>query len=130
MAINWSHIDRLARAHRIIKPTSSEDALLRQLKRWWCLKYNRPFKDPLLLDYTLDELVYEYLSYFYSEPENDPNHQEEVKANQDQDDAWVASQLAQMRLEEEKRAEAKKAPETPAPEPIADLPEISTKFDG
>lgn len=27
---------------------------------WWSRTYNRPLKDPLLQDYTLEELVYEY----------------------------------------------------------------------
>lgn len=31
------------------------------LQRWWCKKYNRPRKDPLLLEYTLEELMIEYL---------------------------------------------------------------------
>ena len=31
-----------------------------QLMAWWCRKYNRPFKDPLLQTYTIDELSYEY----------------------------------------------------------------------
>lgn len=31
------------------------------LQRWWCQKYNRPRKDPLLYEYTLEELMIEYL---------------------------------------------------------------------
>lgn len=30
------------------------------LQTWWSKTYNRPLKDPLLLEYTLDELYYEY----------------------------------------------------------------------
>jgi hypothetical protein len=32
-----------------------------QLQRWWCKKYNRPRKDPLLGEYTPEELMIEYL---------------------------------------------------------------------
>ncbi len=31
------------------------------LVRWWCDKYRRPRKDPLLLEYTTEELYVEYL---------------------------------------------------------------------
>ncbi len=31
------------------------------LQRWWCAKYNRPRKDPLLSEYTPEELMIEYL---------------------------------------------------------------------
>lgn len=30
------------------------------LRSWWSRIYNRPLKDPLLQDYTLEELYYEY----------------------------------------------------------------------
>jgi hypothetical protein len=31
------------------------------LQRWWCKKYNRPRKDPLLAEYMPEELMIEYL---------------------------------------------------------------------
>lgn len=39
------------------------------LQRWWCKKYNRPRKDPLLAEYTPEELMIEYLEDLI---ENDP----------------------------------------------------------
>ena len=30
------------------------------LTNWWCTHYSRPLKDPLLLEYTTEELAYEY----------------------------------------------------------------------
>lgn len=30
------------------------------LRSWWSRTYNRPLKDPLLQDYTLEELYYEF----------------------------------------------------------------------
>lgn len=39
------------------------------LQRWFCKKYNRPMKDPLLAEYTPEELMIEYLMDVI---ENDP----------------------------------------------------------
>jgi hypothetical protein len=39
---------------------SDDKQLLLFLKSWWSKTYNRPLKDPLLLDYTLEELLYEF----------------------------------------------------------------------
>jgi hypothetical protein len=39
------------------------------LQRWWCNKFNRPRKDPLLAEYTYDELLMEWLE---DEIEKDP----------------------------------------------------------
>jgi hypothetical protein len=38
----------------------SESKQLLFLQSWWSRTYNRPLKDPLLLEYTTDELYYEY----------------------------------------------------------------------
>lgn len=38
----------------------SEFKQLLFLQSWWSRTYNRPLKDPLLLEYTIDELYYEY----------------------------------------------------------------------
>lgn len=40
------------------------------MQRWWCKKFNRPRKDPLLLSYTYEELMVEY---FEDLIEADPN---------------------------------------------------------
>jgi hypothetical protein len=42
------------------------------LQRWWCKKYNRPRKDPLLAEYTPEELMIEYLE---DAIENDPSEE-------------------------------------------------------
>jgi len=38
----------------------SETSQLLFLRSWWSRTYNRPLKDPLLQEYTLEELYYEY----------------------------------------------------------------------
>jgi hypothetical protein len=131
MAVNWVEIDRLAQAHHQIDPTSSEEALTRQLRLWWCIKYNRPLKDPLLDSYTLDELAYEYLIWFYMNPEHDPVEKKLKEAQTQSDEDWAREQLRKA-AEANKKVAPPKPPEpppaSPAP-PIPDLPEISTSFD-
>lgn len=124
MAVNWVEIDRLAQAHHQIDPTSSEEALTRQLRLWWCIKYNKPFKDPLLETYTLDELAYEYLIWFYMSPDNDPVEKKRKEAQQKSDEDWAREQLTKA---SQKKVDPPKPPDPP-PQPIPDLPEISTSF--
>jgi hypothetical protein len=38
----------------------TEESILLFLKSWWSRTYNRPLKDPILLSYTLEELMYEF----------------------------------------------------------------------
>lgn len=116
--IHWKEMDRLAKAHHLTDPTISEKAITRFLRVWWCVQYNRPFKDPLLNEYTLDELVYEYLIHYYLDPKNDPKKKAEEEASQDDDNAWVKKMLEQQKAQAQAKENAKKAP-----------PEISTKFD-
>ena len=61
-SLHWAEIDRLVLAHHREDPTSSLEALERYLRKWWCITYERPFKDPMLEQYTLDELAYEFRS--------------------------------------------------------------------
>jgi hypothetical protein len=122
--VNWKEVDRLARAHRLIDPGSSEQALFNQLRLWWCLTYNRPFKDPLIETYTLDELAYEYLCHFYLDPKNDPLKEKEQEQSKQDDDAWVQEQMKKVQAATAKKAEAQSKEAPPV------LPDISTKFDG
>jgi hypothetical protein len=39
---------------------NNEESQLRWLQSWWSKTYSRPLKDPLLADYTIEELYYEY----------------------------------------------------------------------
>jgi hypothetical protein len=38
----------------------TEEQLTLFLRSWWSKTYNRPLKDPLLLSYTVEELLYEF----------------------------------------------------------------------
>jgi hypothetical protein len=41
-------------------PLDNEEAILLYLMSWWSKTYNRPLKDPLLQEYSLEELLYEF----------------------------------------------------------------------
>lgn len=124
--VNWDEIDRLARAHRVIDPSSSEEDLWRQLKLWWCVTYNRPFRDPLIETYTLDELVYEYLCHHYLDPEHDPLAKVAKEAEKSEDDAWIAEQMKKVIAQNTQPQP--KPPEVPKPE-MELPPDLSVKFD-
>ena len=46
---------------RVLRAIAGSRLRTEWLQRWWCQKFNRPRKDPLLNDYTLEELMIEYL---------------------------------------------------------------------
>ena len=124
--VHWTEIENLVKAHRLESPTATEGSLLRTLRLWWCIKYNRPFKDPLLQEYNIDELAYEYLTHYFLDPENDPKKKVvETKAEQE-DQEWIKKQIESMAVK------PKAEPEPPKKdEPIPELPpDISTRFDG
>jgi 5-methylcytosine-specific restriction endonuclease McrA len=127
--IHWDEIDRIVKAEFSTDPTSSEATLLRQLKLWWCNKFNRPLKDPLLEQYSLEELAYEYLVWFYMNPDNDPTKQVKEQARKQDEENWALEQLRKIQEKQKnakKNAEPQKAPEPPVN--IPDLPEVSTNF--
>ena len=132
---DWEKISRLVKAQRQIDALSNVESLRRSLELWWAVKYTRPFKDPLLKEYSLEELAYEFLTYFYLDPDNDPKKLEEKKKLEDEDMAWIMQQQEKI-LENRKKhidaaAEAIKKNEVKpdTSPPPNDLPEISTSFE-
>lgn len=55
--------------YRLLRSVAAARVRTESLQRWWCKKHNRPRKDPLLLEYTPEELMIEYLEDLI---ENDP----------------------------------------------------------
>jgi len=53
--------------------------LLLFLQSWWSRTYNRPLKDPILLSYTLEELLYE----FYDRIEREKAYKESIEQEND-----------------------------------------------
>jgi hypothetical protein len=48
-----------------------EESLIAFLKRWWSRYYNRPRKDPLLLEYSVEELLLEFFENVYLDDETE-----------------------------------------------------------
>lgn len=92
------HLRDIAKRH--VRARSGENSIYRQLSFWWCKKYNRPFRDPLLQSYTLEDLIYEY--YMVTEAEEYKRELEEqeadkieeakIKADEDWADAMEAEE--------------------------------------
>lgn len=87
-------MERVAR-----EPLDNEASQLRWLRSWWSKTYSRPLKDPLLAEYTLEELYYEYrLSVERSKAADEKADEESDKIEQ----AKVDDALAWAEAEEEK----------------------------
>lgn len=93
----------------------SEENTLQYLKIWWSNHYNRPLKDPILEQYTLEELMYEYYSIIEY---NSPSKNEENKDDQQDDkieeekrkenEEWAARMEEVEKMEESIKADPKK----------------------
>lgn len=66
-------------AHNARADLDTEEQLLLFLQSWWSRTYNRPLKDPLLLSYTLEELLYE----FYDRIERQKAEEERLERESD-----------------------------------------------
>jgi Mg-chelatase subunit ChlI len=64
-------------AHNARADLDSEKQLTLFLQSWWSRTYNRPLKDPLLLSYSLEELLYE----FYDKIERRAAEEERSESN-------------------------------------------------
>jgi hypothetical protein len=145
MKVDWDVIDKLAQNIRHAKPVTVE-IMREQLDIWWSVKFNRPLKDPLLQEYSTQELLYEYLIHHYLDPKNDPTKLDEEEARKKDDIEWAQKMMANMNKSKEEKAEGDQedTKEEPGPGtdgmfvtptnvpdvPFPDLPDtISTHFD-
>ena len=113
-------IKKLA-AHNARAPLDTEEQLLLFLKSWWSRTYDRPLKDPLLLTYTLEELLYEFYDRIErTKAEEERLEQESDKIEDDKDRAAVdwAEQQEKLDLAAE-AAEVNESDPTKDPENIA-----------
>lgn len=95
---------------------NNDEQLTLFLKSWWSKTYNRPLKDPLLLSYTLEDLLYE----FYDKVERrlaEEERNEEGEINQEiakeQADLDWAEQMEQEELAQMKAKAAGLADQKP-----------------
>lgn len=83
------------------------------LRSWWSKTYNRPLKDPLLADYTVYDLLYEYhdkqerVNAVESEFELEADKIEEARA--EETESWIEEEERKEREAEEALAIKKKA---------------------
>lgn len=91
-------IQQLARKHAR-QPIDTEEATMRFLISWWCKYYNRPMKDPLLKEYTVEELAYEY----YNVIEREAFSVEVREREQDriEEEAWNDAEAWADKMEQE-----------------------------
>lgn len=105
-------------AYNARAPLDSEEQLLLFLQSWWSRTYNRPLKDPLLLSYTIEELLYEFYDRIERQKAMDESlEQEDVKMEEAKDRAaedW-AERMEREEMEAELRAQAAKPPEEADP---------------
>lgn len=105
------------------RPLVTDEAISLWLQIWWSKKYERPLKDPLLLEYTLEELIYEF--FISQEYEVVQKEKAELEAEQkekekmDQANAWADELEAQMEAQM-----AQTAPPLTDPEESSE-PEVS-----
>lgn len=111
--VHWAEIDELVRAARKVDPSASLELLRYALEQWWCLQYNRPLKDPLLKEYSINELIYEFLFHHYQKPENDPDKPKADVSKEDEE--WARQQIEE--INKKNPAGASNGPTHPATQP-------------
>lgn len=92
--------------HRLESPIDDVADLERFLANWWCRHYSKPFKCREVLEYTLEELIIEYLEVAYH---NDPNKLrpkgEPITKEDAEDEDWLKKMMGKhytTRSEQEK----------------------------
>jgi hypothetical protein len=84
---------------------NTEKSQLRFLSYWWSNKYNKPIKDPLLQEYTVEELYYEYrLHNEYAKAVNEKETEEQEKIEEQKADdalAWAEAEEAKELAEQQ-----------------------------
>lgn len=100
-------IKKLA-AYNARAPLDTEEQLLLFLQSWWSRTYNKPLKDPLLLAYTLEELLYEFYDRIERiKAEQERLEQEDVKIEENKEKADL--DWAEKMEREEQEAEMRKS---------------------
>lgn len=91
---------------------------------WWSKTYNRPLKDPILLSYTVEELLYEFYDRIERRlAEEERSKQEDDKIEEDKEKAaldWAERQEKEELEKESKLAEQPKKEEKTTPDPTKD----------
>lgn len=96
----------------------TDHQLLLFLKSWWSRTYNRPLKDPILMSYSVEELLYEFYDRIErNKAQEEQLEQESVKIEENKDKAaedW-AERMEREEMEAELREQAKQSEEASDP---------------
>jgi len=87
----WDKLPDIAKklAYRIrLGNFKTEDEFILFLKSWWSIQYKRPMKDPLLEEYSLFDLLYEY--HLHSDTSKDNMTSDAIKDNKQEIDDLFA----------------------------------------
>ena len=95
-------IQKLA-AHNARADLDTDEKLLLFLQSWWSRTYSRPLKDPVLMSYSIEELLYEFYDRIErSKAEQERLEQDDVKIEESRDKA--AEDWAEKMEREEREA--------------------------
>jgi hypothetical protein len=85
----------------------TEEQLLLYLQSWWSRLYNRPLKDPLLLSYSLEELLYEFYDRIERAKAEEERFEQESDKIEVEKEQKALDWAEQMEMQELKEMEAK-----------------------
>ena len=85
--------------------TDKEEGLEDSLRSWWSKTYNRPLKDPLLQEYTIYELMYE----FHDKSERVAASEKVIEEETDKIEGAEQKEVLDWAEEEEKKEKAEAA---------------------
>jgi hypothetical protein len=105
-------------AYNARAPLNNDKQLLLFLQSWWSKTYNRPLKDPLLLTYSIDELIYEFydkIERHQAEVEQLNSDSDKIELDKDKSVLDWAEQEEQRELDKLKQDTAKQSAEVNAP---------------
>jgi hypothetical protein len=108
---------RLVAAHNARAPLDSEEQMLLFLQSWWSRTYNRPLKDPLLLEYTIEELTYEFYDRIERQKAFDESLEQEGDKMEEAKDKEAEDWAEKMEREEREADLAKEATKSDAKVP-------------
>lgn len=123
LSSNLSLVDTIKAiaAHNARAPLDNEENLLLFLRSWWSRTYNKPLKDPILNEYSLEDLLYEFYDKVErADYEEEMRNSEDDKIDTDKDKANLDWAEQEEKRELEELANKKAEPVTTPVNPIND----------
>ena len=108
-------------AHNARASLNDDKQLLLFMQSWWSKLYNRPLKDPLLLSYTLEELLYEFYDRIERHTAEEERSMKEETLTEDAKEKevmdWIAEEERKEAQGEKPKVESNKEPLDPSKDP-------------